>query len=264
MKMIVCLLFLLLCACVSKSLPQEPPESPYKKKALVLTLSGQQAMQQQHWMQAKSLFYRSKSAAELADDRYLISSSWYNIAMAHVGAGHQEHALYAFEKAKNHASEVDLMRICLARLLLTKSQDSRWLNDFDSMHKRWRLDIVLSAARLAQQQHLPIAESFYLRVLKEAKADQQGLLYQAQAALGLALIHRKTQTLKARDYAHKSLNLLHQLAQPALNAHVLWLLSRLEENDLRQRDFAQRACLIYLHLKDQQGISTCQKEGVRP
>lgn len=261
---LICVLACMLCACVAKKPPKEVPQSPYQSKVLFLNESGHQAMRQQHWMQAKMLFYRAKTAAELADHTGLVSASWYNIAMAHVGAGHQEHALYALKKAKAYADPVGLMRIRLARLLLQKSQDSHWLKDFEGVKTYWPLEVALSAARLAQQQHLTAAESLYVEVLNRTKKDKQGLLYQAQAWLGLALMFEKTDVIKAQEYANKALDVLHQLAQPALNAHVLWLLYRLEENAVMRTGFASRACKIYIHLKDKQGIDACREEGVWP
>jgi len=259
----LCLCCILLTACLPK-IQARAPQSPYMQQALALTETGYKAMQNQHWRQATQLFQRAKVAAELADHTALVSSSWYNIGMAHVGAAQKEHALRAFRLANKHADAMGRMRICLAQQLLTKIRKQHCLALLQT-NNTWPIDIYLSAARLAQQQHNNIlAQNMYQHVLTQSQKDKRLLSYRAQAFLGLALLYERHEKTKASQAAQNALSLFHQLAQPRRNAHTLWLLYRLEKNHQKKQDFAQRACKIYVHLQDQQAMQRCQTTGVRP
>ena len=248
-----------LLACLPKT-HHAPIKSPYVQQALALTQSGQQAMQHQQWPQAHLLFNRAKIAAELADHTPLISASWYNIGMAYVGEKKKKNALQAFQYAKRYANNTSLMRIKLAQALLNPETSTTLLQQVQNHAPRWPTDIYLSAARLAQQQHHPsMADLFYQKVLSETNRHESWLHYQAQAWFGLALLHEQKKPSLSHQYAEQALQRLHQLAHPQLNAHVLWLLSRLTKSQTQKHHFIQRACTIYTHLKDLQGISRCQK-----
>jgi len=225
-----------------------------------LAEAGIAAMQGERWDYARNVFARALKAAQLTDDPRLVAKQWYNLGAAHVATGDRQEGLRDFHAAQVIAERagdsVMTIRIRLARALLP-GQANTWQPD--ALSAKYPVDIHLAAARLAQKQkRYHVAKQEYHVVLKKRGTSRMGLLYRAQAHLGLAMLAREEQGVaRAKQEVEASLGLLRQVGSPRLTAYALLFYGGLEipANDSRQS--LQRALVIYQALEDVRGQRVC-------
>jgi len=217
-------------------------------------------MQGERWDYALNVFARALKEAQLSDDLCLVTKQWYNLGAAHVAAGDRQEGLRDFHAAQVIAERagdsVMTMRIRLARALLP-GQANTWQPDL--LAAKYPVDIHLAAARLAQKQkRYHVAKQEYDVVLKQRGRSRMGVLYRAQAHLGLAMLAREEQDVaNAKQEVEASLGLLRQVGSPRLTAYALLFYGGLEVSAHDRRQSLQRALVIYQALGDVRGQRVC-------
>ena len=252
----------LLTACGSgpRYVAGEAVQNPYVKRANTLAEVGISAMQGERWDYALNVFARALKEAQLSDDLCLVTKQWYNLGAAHVAAGDRQEGLRDFHAAQVIAERagdsVMTMRIRLARALLP-GQANTWQPDL--LAAKYPVDIHLAAARLAQKQkRYHVAKQEYDVVLKQRGRSRMGVLYRAQAHLGLAMLAREEQDVaNAKQEVEASLGLLRQVGSPRLTAYALLFYGGLEVSAHDRRQSLQRALVIYQALGDVRGQRVC-------
>lgn len=238
----------------------EVVQNPYVKRAKVLTDAGVSAMQRERWNYAINVFERALKAAQLTDDPYLVAKEWYNLGTARAAAGQHEEALRDFNEAQAVAEQAgDTVVAIRARLALAllPGQGGTWQPDVFA--SKYPADVHLAAARLAQKQtRQNVAKKEYHLVLKKAGETRQGLLYRAEAHLGLAILARQEQNVTgAKQAVEKSLGLLRKAGSPRLIAYALLFYGNLDIATNNRRQSLQRALVIYQTLGDIKGQQSC-------
>jgi len=238
----------------------EPVQNPYVKQAKTLTDAGVSAMQRERWDYARNVFKRALKAAQLTDNPRLVAKEWYNLGTAHAASGQYQKALHDFNEAQAIAeranSPVIAIRARLARALLP-GQAGAWQPNV--LATKYPADVHLAAARLAQKQKRPdVAKQGYHLALKKSGNSRLGLLYRAQAHLGLAMLaHEGQDTAGAKREVEEALGLLRQVGSPRLIAHALLFYGKLEIPASERRQLLQRALVIYQALEDVRGQRAC-------
>ncbi|MDT8376635.1 MAG: hypothetical protein RQ867_07860 [Mariprofundaceae bacterium] len=235
-------------------------ENPYAEKMKELSRNGVAAMQKERWEIAESSFDRALQAAQLANDPVLIARAWYNLGMLHVASGELMRGEAALKRAQSVAIQHGLTvsqlrsRIALA-LLYQKRGDEAWQPE--ALPSTMPVDLHLSAARLAQLQgRYGVARQEYDFVLSKAGDARPGLLYKADAHMGLALMAEQQQDHEtASREAESVLQISRKIGAPRQAAHALFLKATLTQNVAEKRDSLQDALAIYRALKDLHGQS---------
>jgi len=237
----------------------EAVKNPYIKQANTLAGAGITAMQDERWDDAKHVFARALKAAQLADDSRLVAKQWYNLGAAYAAAGEHQMALRDFHQAQVIAEQAGdsamCMRIRLARALLPGQ--AAWQPDMLAI--KYPIDIHLAAARLAQkQQRYDVAKQEYHVVVNKSGKSRSGLLYRAQAHLGLAMLAREEGNMaSAGQEVEASLDLFRQVGSPRLIAYALLFHGQLEIPVKDRRTSLQRALVIYQALENIRGQRAC-------
>jgi len=250
----------LLAACGGARNAADEAVNPYVKRAKTLTEAGISAMQRERWEYAKNVFERALKAAQLTDDPRLVAKEWYNLGTAHAAAGQYQEALHDFNEAQAVAEQVKypvtVIRARLARSLLPGQLNS-WQPDVFAM--KYPEDVHLAAARLAQmQKRQEVAKQEYLLVLKKAGKSRLGMLYLAQAHLGLAILARENHDMaNTKREVEEALGLLRRVGAPRLIAYALLFYGKLEIPVNDRRGSLQRALVIYQTLGDVRGQRAC-------
>jgi len=248
------------CGGSHRNAADEPVQNPYVKQAKALTDAGVSAMQRERWDYARNVFKRALKAAQLTDNPRLVAKEWYNLGTAHAASGQYQKALHDFNEAQAIAERANspaiAIRARLARALLP-GQAGAWQPNV--LAAKYPADVHLAAARLAQKQKRPdVAKQGYHLVLKKSGNSRLGLLYRAQAHLGLAMLaHEGQNTAGAKQEVEEALGLLRQVGSPRLIAHALLFYGKLEIPASERRQLLQRALVIYQALEDVRGQRAC-------
>jgi len=235
-------------------------ENPYREKMKELSRNGVAAMQKERWAIAEKSFDRALQAAQLSNDPALIARAWYNLGMLHVSSGALKRGESALESgmaiANQHGLTVSQMRSRVALALLHQNRgDSAWQPE--ALSSSMPIDVHLSAARLAQLQgRYGIAHQEYGFVLRAGSDKRSGMLYRAEAHMGLALIAEEQQDhQEAKKEAATVLKMSREIGAPRLAAHALFLTAMLTQEASAKSDSLKDALAIYRALKDLQGQS---------
>ncbi len=254
------LILLLLAGCGGGSSGKTVVENPYAEKMKELSRNGVAAMQRERWTIAEKSFDRALQAAQLSNDPALIARAWYNLGMLHVSSGALKRGESALEMsmavANQHGHSVSLMRSRVALALLhQKRGESAWQPE--SLPSSMPIDLHLSAARLAQLQgRYGVARQEYRFVLNSGSDDRSGMLYRAEAHMGLALIAEEQQDHQtAKKEAASVLKMSREIGAPRLAAHALYLTAMLTQEISAKSDSLKDALAIYRALMDLQGQS---------
>ncbi len=251
---------LVACGGGSRNGAGEAVQNPYVKRAKTLTEAGISAMQRERWDYAKNVFKRALKAAQLTDDPRLVAREWYNLGTAHAAAEQHQEALHDFREAQAVAERANdpviTIRARLARALLP-GQAKSWQPGV--LTAKYPADVHLAAARLAQKQtRRDVAKQEYYLVLKKSGHSRLGLLYRAQAHLGMAMLALEEQDMaSAKQEVEESLGLLRQVGSPRLIAHALLFYGKLDVATNDRRQLLQRALVIYQTLEDIRGQRDC-------
>jgi len=243
-----------------RNVADESVQNPYVKQAKTLTDAGVSAMRRERWDYARNMFKRALRAAQLTDNPRLVAKEWYYLGAAHAALGQHQKALHDFNEAQAIAeqanSPVTAIRARLAHALLP-GQGETWQPDV--LVAKYPADVHLAAARLAQKQkRRDVAKQEYKIVLKKAGKSRLGVLYQAQAHLGLAMLARDEPNMEsAKREVVEALGLLRQVGSPRLIAHALLFYGNLEISTSDRRQLLQRSLVIYHALEDVRGQRAC-------
>jgi len=259
-RLSVAILVLLLLAGCGGSSGKVAVDNPYTEKMKELSRNGVAAMQKERWAIAEKSFDRALQAAQLSNEPALIARAWYNLGMLHVSSGALKRGESALEKAmavaKQHELVVSQMRSRVALALLhQKRGEKAWQPE--SLPSSMPIDLHLSAARLAQlQKRYGVAHQEYGFVLRTGGDDRAGMLYRAEAHMGLALIAEEQGDQEAaKNEAASVLTMSRKIGAPRLAAHALFLTAALTRDEAKKLDSLEDALAIYRALNDLQGQS---------
>jgi len=239
---------------------REVIENPYAEKMKLLSRNGVAAMQKERWKIAESSFDRALLAAQLANDPALIARAWYNLGMLHVSAGELEKGTVTLKRAESialqHGLTVSQVRSQIALALLNQRRGvEAWKPE--ALPSNMPVDLHLSAARLAHLQgRYGVAHQEYGFVLRRAGDGRSGLLYRAEAHMGLALVAEEQKDHQtAKKETELVLKMSREIGAPRLAAHALLLSAKLTQGEAEKQDDLQDALAIYTALKDLHGQS---------
>lgn len=265
-KLLVLTMLFALAACGGSR--KEEITNPYALRMKDLSETGVIAMRRERWRSAESAFSRALIAAQLADSPSLVTRAWYNLGMARASAGNIADAkkalIRAQELARRYGDNPTYLRARLNLALLQEQNGEKgWRPDV--LESRAPPDIHLIAGRLAHRQgRLDVAHKEYDLALRRSGKTRGGLLYKAQAYMGLAMTAKSEGDVKlAAKNADKALGLLRQVGAPKLTAHALLFSSGLDAPDSKRLDLLERAYAIYRALNDVKGQRTCLAELIK-
>jgi len=238
-------------------------ENLYVQHMKDFTHVGVEAMHQERWASAEHAFERALQMAKLANDPAKMTSAWYNVAMAYKAGKQGDKSKAALQKvlylAQTHDFSAYKSRAELQLALLHVENTE----GVPSLSSNLPADVYLMAAQLAYLKHdLGQAEQAYIKVIETSGKDRSGLLLQAKAVMGLALLARENgDGVMAKEQSLKVLKLCKQVGAPRLSADASLLLAGMEYQVSIQerRDYAERAMDIYLILQDETGEVKAKK-----
>ncbi len=257
---------MLLAACVGthQLSNQVVVENPYVQRVQGMTHLGVVAMQKERWASAENAFKHALQASILANAPELIVQSWYNLAMVHKAMWQQgkikvtkvqDDLTQVLRIASQHGLKNQAVAAQL-QLQLLEIKTGHKPKPMPSLPHGLSYDVYLTAARVAQLQgEYTKAKQLYDKVLSMTKDDRTGLLLQAQAHMGLALLAKKEGNQKDVEIAAKKvLVICLRVGAPSISAHASMLLAGLASLPKQERiDYAQRALAIYHILHDANG-----------
>ncbi len=259
-RVLLLMLAMLLSACGGHKINAPVVENIYVQYMKDFTHVGVEAMHQERWASAEYAFERALQMSKLANDPAQMAGSWYNLSMAYKAEKQADRAELALRKvlhlAQHHGLLVYEKRAELQLKLLHLGQGAL-VEDMKPLGKNLPTDVYLMAAKLAYLQHQEAqAQQAYMQAISAAGKGRSGLLSQAQAAMGLALLAKeKGDDVMAKEQSLKVLKLCKQVGAPRLSADASLLLAGLahEVSIQDQLDYAERARDIYLILQDKKG-----------
>ncbi len=235
-------------------------ENIYVQHMKDFTHVGVEAMHQERWASAQHAFDRALQMAKLANDPVKITSAWYNLATAYKAGKQTNKAELALQKvlylAETHHLPAYKNRAEL-QLTLLQIRQGKPIEAMQPSSANLPADVYLMAAKLAYLQHdVAQAEQSYLKVIQASGKNRSGLLLQAKATMGLALLAKeKGDDVMAKKQSVNVLKLCKQVGAPRLSANASLLLAGLAgEISIQKRlDYAERARDIYFILQDEKG-----------
>ncbi|MDQ6995492.1 MAG: hypothetical protein Q9M18_07850 [Mariprofundaceae bacterium] len=246
MRILLASLCLLIClsSCGGKSKPYI--KNPYENQMKDFTHMGVQAMHEERWKSAEHSFARALQMAQLLSDPSLEARAWYNDAMAWKAMGDIEKAKDALQQdlriSDHHHLTNSASRAQIQWVLLHDGQ-----GELPTLEQTWHADMALSLAYvLSKQQKFQQAEHAYLYVLQHADDKKSGLLLQARAMLGLAIVSKHIEHARYIPWTQRALKLFRQVGAPQKTAQTLLMMASDKHYTLKQRkDAAMRAKTIY-------------------
>lgn len=235
--------------------------NPYADSAAAFASEGVAAMQRGRWDVAERSFARQLAASQMADDVHGIILAHYNIGMARLGSGRRQAGVAELQRAlalaDRHHAPVMAARARLA-MDLSRARHGTVSDAPVDVDPAWPLDLQLSAGRLAlYRQDIGAARQAYARVLHRAGTDRQGLVLQAEAHLGLAMVARaEHDEAKAATALQQTLMLCRRAGAPRVAADALVMRASLGAGG-GQEDL-ERAVAIYRQLQDRDGEQRAQ------
>lgn len=249
---------LLLSACAGGG--QKPViENPYAERMQQLSRVGIEAMQREHWQSATLSFEKALQAAQLSNQPELEVRAWYNLGHLYIGKHDLSQGESAMRKsldiARVHGLSVAAMRAQLALALVQQRMGMTDVWQAEMLSSGWPADVYLSMARLAQLQgHTDLAALTYMHVAEKSPSGRLGMIYRAEAWLGLALLaDGKYEQDKVQQLTAQVLEVCATVGAPRLAAHALLLQARNLSDQSARRDALQRAWQMYQALQDRPG-----------
>ncbi|MDQ6991638.1 MAG: hypothetical protein Q9M11_07915 [Mariprofundaceae bacterium] len=260
MKTLLASLCLLIClsSCGGKSKPYI--ENPYEDRMKDFTHMGVKAMHEERWKSAEHLFVRALQMAQLLSDPSLEARAWYNDAMAWKAMGEFEKAKDALQQdlriSEYHHLTNSAKRAQIQWVLLHDGQ-----GELPTLEKTWHADMALSLGYvLIKQQKFQQAEYAYHYVLQHADDKKSGLLLQARAMLGLAIVSKHIDHTKYIPWTQRALKIFRQVGAPQKTAQTLLMMASDKHYTLKQRkNAAMRAKKIYHVLKNKHAENWAEK-----